>query len=130
VPKNRDIPALSDAQLEIMNVVWDQQECPVSDVWKLLHERRGVSRNTVHTLMVRLEEKGWLSHREVNGAFLYRAAVSREVTQQRSVENLVETIFNGSAEGLVLALLGGGSLTKSEASRIRQLIDNAKLRKS
>ncbi|MBI2824616.1 MAG: BlaI/MecI/CopY family transcriptional regulator [Planctomycetia bacterium] len=130
MPKNRDLPALSEAQLEIMNVIWDHGECSVAAVWKMLQERRRVSRNTVHTLIARLEEKGWLSHREADSAFLYRASVSRERTQQRTVERMVQTVFNGSAEGLVLALLGGGRLTKAEAARIRQLIASAKARKT
>jgi predicted transcriptional regulator len=124
VPK--ELPPLSEVQLEIMQVVWEQRECTVADVWKVLHERRGVSRNTVHTLVVRLEEKGWLAHREAAGGFVYRPTVSREATQQQSVERLVQTVFGGSAENLVLALLGGGTLTKAEAARIRQLITSTK----
>ena len=49
--KNVSCHALSEAQYEIMNVVWALVECSVGDVWKVLHERRGVSRNTVHTLI-------------------------------------------------------------------------------
>jgi BlaI family transcriptional regulator, penicillinase repressor len=128
--KDDDLPALSDAQLEIMNVVWQEDGSSVADVWKVLHERRGISRNTVHTLMVRLEEKGWLTHREAGGGFLYRATVSREETQQRSVQKMVETVFDGSAEGLVLALLSGPAVSKAEAARIRKLIDGARRRKS
>ena len=128
--KDHDLPALSEAQLEIMNVVWEWTERSVAAVWRVLHERRGISRNTVHTLMVRLEEKGWLAHCEAAGGFLYRATVSREQTQRRTVERLIQTVFNGSAEGLVLALLNSGTLSKSEAERIRQLIGNAKRRKS
>ena len=130
MPKAPDLPALSEAQLEIMNVIWDLRECSVAAVWKVLHKRRGISRNTVHTLIVRLEEKGWLSHIEAPGGFLYRATVSRERTQQQTVQKLVQTVFNGSTIGMVLALLGSGSLSNSEAARIRQLIDNAKSRKS
>ena len=130
MPKDHKLPALSEAQLEIMNVIWEHGECSVATVWKALHERRGISRNTVHTLVVRLEDKGWLSHEQASGGFLYRATVSREMSQRQSVEKMIQTVFNGSAEGLVLALLGGGTLSKSEADRIRQLISNAKARKS
>jgi BlaI family penicillinase repressor len=130
MPKEQLLPALSDAQLEIMNVVWMQTECSVADIWKVLHERRGVSRNTVHTLIVRLEEKGWLTHSNAHGAFRYRATVSREETQQSTLQRVVTTVFNGSAEGLVLALLNGGAVSKSEAGRIRKLIANAKGRQT
>ncbi len=125
-----DLPPLSEVQLEIMNFIWDAQGCTVGEVWKELAARRGVSRNTVHTLIVRLEEKGWLTHREEKTGFLYQATVSRARAQQRSVQKMVDNVFNGSAEGLVLALLNGGTLGKAEAERIRNLIVNAKRRKS
>lgn len=128
--KAQELPTLSEAQLEILNVVWEQGECSVAEVWKVLHERRGVARNTVHTLMVRLEEKGWLEHREAGGGFLYRATQTREQAQQQSLQKMVETVFNGSAEGLVLALLSGPAVSKAEAARIRKLIDGARGRKS
>lgn len=124
------LPTLSETQWEIMTIIWDRGECPVADVWKVLEARRGVSRNTVQTLIVRLEEKGWLSHREENGGFVYAPTVSREESQQSSVQRLIETVFDGSPEGLVLSLLNGGSLSKSEADRIRQLIRSSGRKKS
>jgi BlaI family transcriptional regulator, penicillinase repressor len=130
VGKAHELPALSEAQLEIMDVIWAQRECSVAQVWNVLHGRRGISRNTAHTLIVRLEQKGWLAHREVNGGIKYAATVSREQAQHVTVRKMVETVFNGSAEGLVLALLNSGTVSKAEAGRIRQLIDNAKGRKS
>ncbi len=130
MPKSQGLPALSDAQLEVMDVVWTAGECSVSDVWKVLHERRGIARNTVHTLVVRLEEKGWLTHRETNAGFVYRSTTSRVESQQRTLKKIVETVFNGSAEGLVLALLNGGNLSKAEAARIQQLIAGAKGKKA
>ena len=120
-----DLPALSETQWEIMNVFWDRQECAVGDVWKLLNEKRGISRNTVHTQVVRLEDKGWLTHREGENGFLYSPTVSREDSQRSSVQRLIETVFEGSPEGLVLTLLNGGTLSKAEADRIRQLITAA-----
>ncbi len=128
--RNKELPTLSETQLEIMNVVWDREKCSVADVWKILNDRRGVTRNTVHTLIVRLEEKGWLVHREEGNAFLYAATVSREEAQQRCVQRIIETVFDGSAEGLVLTLLNGDMVSKTEAERIRGMIAQAKRRKS
>ena len=128
--KNTELPALSETQLEIMNVVWDFEKCSVADVWKVLQDRRGVTRNTVHTLIARLEEKGWLVHAEEGNAFLYSATVSREEARQRCVQRIIETVFDGSAEGLVLTLLNGGIVSKPEARRIRDMIAQAKRRKS
>ncbi len=52
------LSALSEAQMEIMNVVWDRGEATVADVWKVLAARRAVARSTVLTMLTRLEEKG------------------------------------------------------------------------
>ena len=54
----------------------------------------------------------------------------RDQSQESTVKRLIETVFEGSAEGLVLTLLNGGTLSKSEADRIRQLIKSARRTKS
>ncbi len=117
--------ALSEAQLEIMSVVWDREEVSVSEIWEVLGARRPLARNTVQTMVTRLEEKGWIRHRTLGKTFLYSPVVSREETLGSMVDQLVETAFDGSAEGLVLALLEGRGLSKEEARRIRAMIDEA-----
>ncbi len=128
--RDQKLPPLSETQFEIMNLIWEHGECSVADVWKVLSDRRGVSRNTVHTLISRLEEKGWLSHREGTSGFFYAATVSRAEVQRSSIQKLIDTVFNGSAESLVLTLLDGGPVSKAEADRIRQLISKTRGRKS
>ncbi|MHC5540329.1 BlaI/MecI/CopY family transcriptional regulator, partial [Singulisphaera rosea] len=54
------LPPLSEAQLELMNIVWDHGEVTVAEAWKALTARRKVARNTVLTTLTRLEERGWL----------------------------------------------------------------------
>ncbi|WP_010587388.1 BlaI/MecI/CopY family transcriptional regulator [Schlesneria paludicola] len=125
-----DLPALSETQWEIMNVIWERGACPVADVWKTLNAKRGVSRNAIQTQIVRLEEKGWLTHTETDNGFLYRPTVSREESQQTSVQKLIETVFDGSLDGLVATLLNGGSLSSGEAERIRQRISQARRKKT
>jgi BlaI family transcriptional regulator, penicillinase repressor len=119
------LPPLSEAQMEIMNVVWDRGEATVADVWKALSSRRKVARSTVVTMLVRLQEKGWLSCDDDGHAFRYQAAVPREATLGEVVRRLVDTAFGGSAEGLVMALLHDRGVSKEEARRIKKMIDRA-----
>jgi BlaI family transcriptional regulator, penicillinase repressor len=114
---------LSEAQLEIMNLVWDLGEVTVADIWKALAKRRKLARNTVQTMMVRLEEKGWLTSQTEEHAFRYRAAVPREAVQGMMVRRLLDSAFGGSAEGL--ALLEGRGISRAEAQRVRDLIQRA-----
>ena len=127
--KNK-LPPLSDVQHEVMTVVWELEKCSASQVWKFLEKRRSISRNTVHTLLVRLEEKGWLKRNVVDGSVLFSPSVSRSVTQQQCVRRMIDTVFDGSAEGLVLALLNQSTVSKEESDRIRKLINEATGEKS
>ena len=127
--KPDDLPALSQAQLEIMHVVWGAREVTVTDVWNVLSQRRQVARNTVLTLMDRLEKKGWLRRRADGQTHYYSAAAPRATTLGNVVHRLVDAAFAGSAEALVLALLEGRGVSDEEARRIRQLIDNAQSRR-
>jgi BlaI family transcriptional regulator, penicillinase repressor len=127
--KHEQLPALSPAQMEIMQVVWEGGEVTVTDVWNRLAQRRPVARNTVLTLMDRLEKKGWLKRRADGQTHYYTSAAPRAVTLGRVVHRLVDAAFAGSADAMVLALLEGRGVSDDEARRIRQLIDDAQSRR-
>jgi BlaI family transcriptional regulator, penicillinase repressor len=118
-------PPISDAQREIMNIVWDQGEVGVAEVWRILSARRPLARNTILTLITRLVDKGWLQTRRIGNAFRYKAAWPREKAQAEEIRRLVNTVFDGSAEGLVMTLLEGGGLSPAESERIRAMIMKA-----
>ena len=121
----QEMPSLSEAQLEIMNIVWEQPETTLGEIWRELQDRRTMARNTVQTLLTRLVEKGWVETRTQGKIFHYRATVPRDSAMKHVVGRFVDTAFNGSAEGLVMALLDSQELGSDEVERIRALIDNA-----
>ncbi len=121
-----ELPALSEAQLEIMQVVWEGGEVTVTHVWAVLAKRRAVVRNTILTLMDRLEKKGWLARRADGRTHYYSAAAPRATTLSQVVHRLVDAAFAGSADALVLALIKGRGISEEEAQRIRQLVDKAR----
>jgi BlaI family transcriptional regulator, penicillinase repressor len=116
---------LTPAQLEIMNLFWEQGELGVAQVWKLLSARRKVARNTVQTMLTRLVERGWLLARPEGKAFFFRASRPRKSTLRRMVSQLLKTAFDGSASGMVMALLEARRLSAEEAQHIRALIDRS-----
>lgn len=125
IPVAEELAELSAAQLEIMNVIWECGEITVSEVWRRLQKRRRIARATVQTMIFRLEEKRWLKHREVGQAFLFSATTDREETQRSLVANLCDRAFDGSAAGLVWALLDERGIGKKDLERIRELIAKA-----
>ena len=118
--------SLTAAQREIMEIVWARGEVSVADVRTAIGASRRVARNTVQTMMGRLEERGWLTHRQDGRAFLYRAASPREESIGRKVREVVNTFCGGSPETLVAALLDYRGLRPGELERIRKMLDEAK----
>ncbi len=127
--KRRLLPELSPAQHEIMDCIWQHGELSVSGVRAILKPRRNVARNTVRTLLERMEEKGWLKHREEGRTYLYSAAQPQQATVGEKIVDVVERVCGGSPETLMAALINFRGLTKDELGRIRQMLDQAQLRK-
>jgi BlaI family transcriptional regulator, penicillinase repressor len=116
---------LAEGQLEIMEIVWARGEVTVAAVWRELSKRRKIARNTVQTSLQRLADQGWLLSRTDSFAHRYRTASPRSTTMKKMLQQFVNVVFAGSAEGLVAALLHERKVTPDEASRIRAMIDKA-----
>ena len=124
--KRRELPELTPAQGEIMEIIWERGEVSASEVRRVLARTRAVARNTVRTLLERMEEKGWITHREEGRTFLYSAAQPRQVTIGQKVQEVIETVCGGSAEALVTALLDYRGLSPGELERIRAMLAKAR----
>lgn len=124
MPKPETTP-LTAAQREIMKVVWDHDEVTVTQVRRELIKKRDVARNTVQTMIVRLEERGWLKHRAEGRTFWYSANRPRAASLGAKVAQMVDSLFAGSPEEMVTALMEYRGLSQEEADRIRQMIDAA-----
>ncbi len=120
-----DTTPLTAAQREIMEVVWDNDEVTVTQVRDVLGKKREVARNTIQTMIVRLEERGWLKHREDGRTFWYSANRPRTTSLGAKVAQMVDRFFGGSPEEMVNALMEYRGLTADEAERIRAMIDAA-----
>jgi len=124
--QRHELPELTPAQAEIMDIIWERGEVSASDVRRVLSRTRAVARNTVRTLLERMEEKGWITHREEGRTFLYSAARPRQATIGQKVREVVETVCGGSAEALVTALLDYRGLSSGELERIRRMLAQAR----
>lgn len=122
--KNNLVP-LSEAQREIMEIVWDLREVSVFEVREILSKERPVARNTVRTLLERMEEKNWLTHRVDGRTYIYSPLVPREVSLGERVLEIVDKACGGEPERLVSALLDYRGLTDEEAERIRKMLSEA-----
>jgi predicted transcriptional regulator len=86
------------------------------------------SYSTVRTPLRVLEEKGHVRHEEQGLRYVYMAAVPRGAARKSALRHLIDTFFDGSAEQVVGALLGGAGsrLTDEELDRIAELVARAR----
>ena len=116
---------LTESQTEIMEIVWDRGEVSALEVREVLCKQRDVARNTIRTLLGRMEAKGWLKHRLDGRTFLYSATIARQKTIAQKVIQLLDDVCGGSAETLVAALVDHRKLTSSELDRVAEILAEA-----
>jgi len=117
-------PNLTEAELRLMDVVWEKVQATVGEVAEALPAELGLAYNTVLTTLRILEEKGYLRHTKAKEgrAFVYEAVVGREEAGRSAVRYLVSRFFRNSPELLVLNLLEDEELSAKEVRRIRALL--------
>jgi predicted transcriptional regulator len=120
--KTSYLSGLSEVQLEIMNVIWEKVEATVTEVWGEISKKRPVARTTIMTLMARLEEKGWLKHREIVPTYIYTATRPKEQSTGEIITDVLNKVFAGSAEHLMMTLLGHKKVSRKELARIKEII--------
>jgi predicted transcriptional regulator len=120
-------PSLTEAELRLMNVLWDKGAATVAEVSEALPEELGLAYNTVLTTMRILEDKGYVRHTKPKEgrAFVYRPLVEREEASRSAVRHVISRFFRDSPELLVLNLLQDRELSHQELQRIRQLIEES-----
>jgi predicted transcriptional regulator len=117
------LPRPTDAELEILGVLWSSGPSTVRHVHGVLSAGKGTGYTTVLKLMQIMAEKGLLLRDESRRSHIYRPAIAPDRTRRQLVSDLVRRAFDGSARKLVLQALGDGGVTAAELAEIRQLID-------
>lgn len=104
-----------------MDVLWRQGDLPARAIAAQLRTQIGWNVNTTYTLIKRCAAKGALER--IEPGFICRALVPKEQVQQEETQELIDKVFDGSADKLFASLLGGKRVSREELSRLRALID-------
>jgi len=113
---------LTEAELRLMDIVWEKGKATVGDVVDALPGRAPLAYNTVLTTMRILEQKGYVRHHESGRAFVYIPIVDREQAQRSAVRQLVTRFFDNSPGLLALNVLENEKLDASEIDRLKRII--------
>ncbi|HAI76507.1 MAG TPA: transcriptional regulator [Microscillaceae bacterium] len=114
---------LTEAELEILQILWKQGASTVRTVNEALNTQREVGYTTTLKMMQLMFEKGLLKRDESQRTHTYTANISEDVTQKNLVDKLMQSVFGGSAMKLVMQALGNKKTSQEEIKAIRQLLD-------
>ena len=117
---------LTDAELRLMNVLWDKGSATVGEVADGLPRGLPLAYSTVLTTMRILEHKGYVRHTKEGRAFVYHPVVNRGQASRNAVRHILSRFFRNSPELLVLNILEDEQMDAAELDRLRKLIQASK----
>ena len=118
---------LTEAELRIMNVLWEKSSATVHEVLQALSTKPVLAYNSVLTTIRILETKGYVKHLKDKRAHVYMPKIDRKDATRSEVRHLVNRFFGNSHEQLVLNILEEGSIDADELARVRKLLEGSKV---
>lgn len=111
--------SLTNADLCLLDIVWDAQHVPSPELCRIAREKLGWKRTITYTVIKRLCEKGYLK----NETAVVSALIGREEAGRAEGKQVLERSFKGSLPAFVAAFLAGGSISDQDAEEIKKLIE-------
>jgi predicted transcriptional regulator len=115
--------SLTDAELRLMEVVWEKGKATVAEVVEELPKSVPLAYSTVLTTLRILENKGYLRHTKDGRSFVYHPVVKREQARENALTHLLRRFFEDSPELLMLNLMERGEISAGELVRLRKRIE-------
>ena len=118
-------PTLTEAELRIMDVLWQKGAGTVQQVLDWLPEKPALAYNTVLTTVRILEKKGYVGHAKDGRAHVYEPRVERQDATRSEIRHLVSRFFRNSHDALVLNILEDNEIEGEEVVRLRKMLERS-----
>jgi predicted transcriptional regulator len=121
----REAARLTELQLAVLDVLWDEGEATTQDVWSRVVMERPLALTTVATILSRLERKNVLRHRREGRQYVYRATVTRHEVRRSKIRALTDALFGGDPVELLGHVAETNGVDADGMRRIRRILDEA-----
>jgi len=125
-PTHKTNVELTEAQWEIMKVVWEKEPCAAGTVQESLAESRDWAYSTVKTTMDRMAEKGFLRVQRIRNLQLFKSCVSEVDAKRGEFRKMLKRAFDGALTPMMQFLIEHEGLSKDEAAQLRKLVQMQK----
>jgi len=113
---------IADAELEVMRILWrEKRPLKVSEFRDELKDLKGWTKSTVHTLVIRLRDKGLIETTESYGVARYIPTISEDEFVLAEAQATLEKL--GGAKSLALAMVKSGHLTDADIDELREYLE-------
>jgi BlaI family penicillinase repressor len=119
-------PQVSDAEWEVMTVLWDSSPRTAAEVVEALADRTTWAPKTIKTLLGRLVKKGALRFKEEGNRYLYRPVFPRERYVEEASKSFLDRVFGGKATPMLVHFVENAELTDEERRELRSMLDRKK----
>jgi len=106
----------------VMDHIWTQDSVTAEECREALATSRPMKDSTIRTVLRRLEEKGYLTHKVEGRTYVYRASDARQNVAVRAVRGIIDRFCGGSAEQLVLGMVDNAVLNPKQLERLAQKV--------
>ncbi len=118
------VPRISEAEWEVMKVVWTKGPCSAGDVVNTLNQSDPAWHpKTIKTFLARLVRKRALAFRQQGRAYVYRALVKREECIDAASQSFLERVFGGSLKPMLAHFVERQKLSAAEIAELKRLLD-------
>ncbi len=121
--QKKKIEFLTEVELEFMTLLWSIGEGSVRDVMANMVPGRNLAYTSAATILRILEQKQFVESTKKGKTFIYRALLSKDTYQSRSLKNLSEKLFDNTPASLVARLVDDYDLSRDALGEIRDLLD-------
>lgn len=121
-----EIPQISNAEWEIMQVIWQQAPVRSVDVIRTLEDTKDWKPKTIKTLIRRLLDKGVISYTTEGNAYVYHVEIEETAYIDKETNNFLSKIYNGSISRLMLNFVKDKKLSNDEISELIKILKDSK----
>ena len=123
MPVKNSLPRPTEAELELLRVLWERGPLTVRDIHEALSADKSTGYTTTLKILQNMTAKGLVKRDESQRTHIYSPAIKAEQTQRQLVRDLLQRAFGGSPAKLVVQALSEKKATPAELAEIRSLLD-------
>jgi len=119
-------PQVSDAEWEVMTVLWDSSPRTAAEVVEALSTRTTWAPKTIKTLLGRLVKKGALRYKEEGNRYIYRPVFPREKYVEEASKSFLDRVFDGKATPMLVHFVENADLSDDDLRDLKSILDRRK----